>query len=88
MGPQAVLAASPYQRATSRDKKNNLNPTFAVGRHQPEAYKAAAKAVRAFRTAYRDALKQWRDGNRNAEFPAGTVVMRWLHRANVAPAPG
>ncbi|MCG8554934.1 MAG: transposase [Proteobacteria bacterium] len=88
MGVEKVLSVSPQKRATTPEPHAKRNPTFAVGRHQPEAYRAAVEALRAFRTAYRDALHQWRQGLRSVQFPAGTYLMRWLHHVDVAPAPG
>ena len=88
MGVEKVLSVSPQKCATTPELQGARNPSFTVGRHQPEAYRAAVAALRAFRTAYRDALHQWRQGLRSVQFPAGTYLMRWLHHVHVAPAPG
>lgn len=37
-----------------------------------------------FGAEYRGSLRQWRDGDRDVEFPAGTYQMRVLHGATVA----
>jgi len=87
LGPARVLAASPYDRATSPEPLRGRNPTFAVGRGQREAFFEAVTVLREFRNAYRQALHAWRNGIRQALFPAGTWLMRCLHSAVVAIAP-
>jgi len=84
LGPERVLAASPYDRATSWEPLRNCNPTFAVGRGQREAFIEAGTVLREFRKAYREALHAWRNGIRHALFPTGTWLMRCLHAATVA----
>ncbi|MGK4003940.1 transposase [Sorangium sp. So ce1036] len=83
LGPVRAGEVSPYRRATSFEPARERNPTFAVGRQQPEAWQLAADAVRAFRAAYRDALASWRAGVRSAVFPVGTWCMRVLHGVRV-----
>ena len=75
-GAKAVLRGSPYARATSFEPKRGRNPQFAVGRGQRGAFLRAARELRAFRQAYREALQHWRRGLRNACFPKGTWWMR------------
>jgi putative transposase len=86
LGRDRVCAMSPYTQTRTPEPKHERNPTFAVGRQQPEALAEAVAVVRAFRSAYRAALEQWRSGIRDVLFPAGTWLMRWLHAANVAAA--
>lgn len=86
LGPDRVLAASPYDRATSREPLRKRNPTFAVGQGQREAFVEAVQVLRAFRSAYREALNAWRAGIRDVAFPVGTWLMRCLHAAAVAPS--
>ena len=86
LGPERVLAASPYDRATSWGPLRSRNPTFAVGRGQREAFLEAVLVLRTFRSAYRAALAAWRAGIRSVLFPAGTWLMRSLHAAPVAPS--
>ena len=86
LGAAKVLAASPYDRATSWEPLRSRNPTFAVGRGQREAFVEAATALRDFRRNYRAALNAWRAALRNVLFPAGTWFMRWGHSASVAPS--
>src|SRR5262249_43351221 len=85
LGPQRVLAASPYDRATSWEPLRSTNPTFAVGRGQHAASFEAVLSLRTFRKAYRQALAAWRIGIRTALFPTGTWLMRYLHAAALAP---
>jgi putative transposase len=86
MGAKKVKSASRFKRATTQEPFGDINPTFAVGRDNHEALRAAVLAVKEFRRLYRKALTAWRKGNRKATFPPGTCVMRWLHGANVATA--
>jgi hypothetical protein len=87
LGADRVRTASPYDRAKSWEPLRGRNPTFAVGRGQREAFFEAVATLRAFRCAYRRALERWRHGVRNALFPAGTWLMRWLHGAALATEP-
>lgn len=83
LGPERATKVSPESRISSREPIRQLNPTFAVGRGQPDAIDIAKKALHEFRTAYRKALDAWRAGDRTVEFPAGTYAMRVVHGANV-----
>ncbi|WP_437632250.1 transposase [Sorangium sp. So ce854] len=84
LGADRVRKISPAQRATSSEPSRGFNPTFAVGRGHADARRIVAAAVRAFRTAYREALEQWRAGLRDALFPAETWWMRVFHGASVS----
>jgi putative transposase len=86
LGAAKVLAASPYDRATSWEPLRSRNPTFAVGRGQREAFIEAVTILRDFRRSYRAALNAWRAAVRDVLFPAGTWFMRWGHNASVAPS--
>jgi hypothetical protein len=50
-------------------------------------YGIAIKALKAFRSAYRAALKLWRTGTRSVQFPQGTWWMASFHGAAVAETP-
>jgi hypothetical protein len=84
LGPQKVLAMSPYDRATSREPLRDRNPSFAVGRGQREAFFEAVSVLREFRRAYRQAVQAWRTKARDVVFPIGTWVMHRFHGAAVA----
>lgn len=47
----------------------------------------AIRRLKHFVKAYAEALAEWRNGNRNVEFPYGTYAMRVLHGARCAAAP-
>jgi putative transposase len=83
-GRERVTRLSPYERAASWEPLRGRNPTFAVGRGQREAFGHAVAMLRGFRRAYRDAIKRWRTGVRDAVFPAGTWLMRCVHLVTVA----
>ena len=84
LGAAGATKVSPYDRATSFEPLRGRNPTFAVGRQQGDAWRAAAEALRSFRASYRAALEQWCDGLRSVVFPAGTWWMRVFHHAGVS----
>ncbi|AUX27434.1 transposase [Sorangium cellulosum] len=86
LGAERASEVSPYERATSFERQRVRNPTFAVGREQGDACRAAAATVRAFRSSYRAALERWRADVRSALFPAGTWWMRVFHGASVSSA--
>jgi hypothetical protein len=86
MGAKRIRKASPYDRAKSWEPLRGRNPHFAVGRGQKAAFFEAVAGLRAFRSAYRDALQRWRNGARDALFPAGTWCMRVVHAACVHDA--
>jgi putative transposase len=86
LGPKVVQRLSPYERAKSWEPLRGRNPSFAVGRGQKEAFTAAVATLRAFRSAYREALEQWRLAVRDVVFPFGTWVISWAHSARTAPA--
>lgn len=83
LGAARACRVSPTARATTAEPVMALNPTFAVGRGQSEARSEAIAALGAFRASYHAALVRWRAGVRRALFPAGTWLMRALHRACV-----
>ena len=88
VGAKQVMQGSPYDRATSYEPLRDRNPTFAVGRGQAELMKQAKQALRAFRHAYRDALKRWRETCAQVCFPEGTYLMQRDPRVRVGSSPG
>jgi putative transposase len=86
LGAERVIEVSPLERATSFEALGERNPTFAVGHGNGDAWRSAAGAVRAFRSAYRAALDRWRTGVRSVVFPGGTWWMRVLHAVSVCGA--
>jgi len=83
LGAKRVMEVDPESRITTRQPRRQLNPTFAVGRGNPIALAQAKRALREFRQSYRNAIEQWRSGNREVRFPIGTYAMRVFHGANV-----
>ncbi|HSC87178.1 MAG TPA: hypothetical protein VLC09_07910 [Polyangiaceae bacterium] len=86
VGARALKQLSPFKRARSWEPIRSLNPTFAVGRGQRDAFFEAVRALRAFRTAYRDALDAWRQGMRSVPFPRATWLMRVVHGVELLSA--
>jgi putative transposase len=86
LGARRAVKVPPHERASRFEALHDINPTFAVGRRNKDALHRAAAAVRGFRLAYRNALKQWCAGVRSVVFPEGTWWMNVLHAVNVACA--
>lgn len=84
LGAKRALRLSPYGRARSWEPLRSRSPTFAVGRGNVEAYRAAIATLRYFRAAYREALERWRQGIRDVLFPYGTWELQWWHHVAVA----
>ncbi|MGB8332828.1 MAG: transposase [Polyangiales bacterium] len=83
LGADRVRRLSPYRRATSSEALRDRNPTFAVGRGQRSLFFDAVAELRAFRSAYRQSMEQWRAGLRHVVFPKGTWCMCQVHGAAV-----
>lgn len=83
LGAPCVSTISPETRSKTPEPTRKRNPTFAAGRGNGEIAAMAARAVKAFRAAYRAALTQWCAGERNAEFPVGTWWMRVFHSVSI-----
>ena len=87
LGPIRATKIRPEHRIASHEGIRQLDPTFAVGRGNAKKIRdTVLDEVRAFRSAYREALLKWRDGDRSVEFPAGTYAMHVYHGATVRPA--
>ena len=84
LGVARVLKVPPESRITSHQPIRQRNPTFAVGRGNPEAIVRAKRELRNFRAAYRRAQAKWRAGDRTTLFPTGTYAMRIFHSVNVS----
>jgi putative transposase len=83
LGAHKLASLSPFARARSWEPLRSLNPTFAVGRHNKQAFFACVARLRAFRQQYRAALELWRRGVREALFPSGTWWMSVWHAASI-----
>lgn len=83
LGRIGVLEESPYGRAKSWESSRSLSPNFAVGYGQRSALLSAIQGLRTFRTKYREALAQWRQGIRDVVFPRHTWQMSWLHAVQI-----
>ncbi|HRI65744.1 MAG TPA: transposase [Polyangium sp.] len=84
MGPNRAKTIPPETRAKTPEPTRKRNPTFAAGRGNRDIAVAAARAVMAFRAAYRAAIKRWCERDCNVEFPQGTWWMRVFHAVNIA----
>ncbi|MFS8066496.1 MAG: transposase [Byssovorax sp.] len=83
LGAKRAVEVPPHDRASSFEALRHMNPTFAVGHGNGDAWRRAVVAIRGFRSAYRDALKQWCAGVRSVVFPEGTWWMHVLHAVSV-----
>ena len=74
LGVARVLAQKTTARARHAEPLGQLNPRVAA-RDKWKRIEALGRLV-SFLSDYRQALRDWRDGNRSAVFPAGTYLMR------------
>jgi len=75
-GVRWVLRQDPFDAPGSRASFRQLNPRFA-GKN-PDWMKRAIAAHRAFQEEYQRSRDRWRNGDRDAQFPAGTIQLRKL----------
>jgi putative transposase len=83
MGMDAVLRQFHRQTPQSIESRRGMNPRFAA--KNKELRINAIRRYKQFVANYRDALKDWRKGNRDVVFPAGTYALRIHAQVNVAP---
>jgi len=83
LGANRAATISPETRSKTSEPIRKRNPTFAVGRKHADIAIVAARAVTAFRSAYRAALQKWCAGDRSVGFPEGTWWMRVFHAVNI-----
>jgi len=74
MGVKAILKTDPFSSPSTPRPVGNPNPQVAAGGDR-EALSLATRAVQAFRYAYREAWKLFKQGV-TAVFPGGTLLMR------------
>ncbi len=74
LGVARVLAQKTTARARRVEPLGQLNPRVAT-RDKWKRIEALGRLV-SFLSAYRQALSEWREGKRDAVFPAGTYLMR------------
>ena len=74
MGRAAVLAQKVTDTPYRQEPRRRLNPTVACKSkwHRIEAL----RRLKSFVSEYKEALTQWRRGNREVVFPAGTYALR------------
>ena len=71
LGADRCKKLSVQKRAVAYEVWGSRNPTFATGGDR-DLYLELIQRRRAFRAAYKQALKEWHRGNRNVAFPPGT----------------
>ena len=74
LGVRRILAQSPFSRPSTAEPRRGLNPRVA-SRNKWQRIDALQR-LKEFLNAYRVALKQFADGDREAVFPFGTYGMR------------
>ena len=82
MGMDAVLRQSHREKPQTIEPRRGMNPRFAA--RNKELRISAVERYKQFVANYWDALKEWKRGNREVVFPAGTYAMRLHARVNVA----
>jgi putative transposase len=83
MGMDAVLRQFHRQTPQSTEPRSGMNPRFAA--KNKELRINAIRRYKQFVATYWAALKEWKKGNRDVIFPAGTYAMRIHAQVNVAP---
>lgn len=81
LGRTRLLKTVAIDQPATKKPRFGRNPTFSALTRA--AWRAAARKLRAFRLAYREAYQAWRSGARNVAFPAGTW---WVVRCAGAAA--
>jgi len=76
VGRRVVRRASPFQCASSLERRAALNPTIAC--KDPDRRRVELVGLRAFRLSYRAALVLFLAGDRTAVFPTGTFRHRQM----------
>jgi REP element-mobilizing transposase RayT len=84
LGVARVLKQSPYERPKEKKEEPTLNPKVAA--KDKGLRIELIRRLKAFLSAYKDALKVWREGKVEAVFPAGTYLMRVAHGVQCAGA--
>jgi REP element-mobilizing transposase RayT len=93
MGAKACLAVSPYDQPASRKapgrppRDQPPKVTRRTGPFHSARRRQRRQRRRAWLEAYAAARLEWRRGNRDVVFPAGTWLMRILHAVRVHPLP-
>jgi REP element-mobilizing transposase RayT len=82
LGLARILKARPRARPKDREPRGELSPKIAC-KDKWKRIEALGRLA-SFLQAYRVALGAWRSGRRDVEFPAGTYMMRVVHRAACA----
>lgn len=85
LGRLGVLGQSPYSRPTAPEAPPDLNPQVAC--LDTSWRKELIEDLRTFLAAYRQALTDYRSGDRDTVFPLGTYWMRRYLGVNCMPAP-
>jgi len=84
LGRESILRQVFDASPTTKAPRRNPSPRIA-GRSSVERV-AAIRRMCAFFSAYRAAWNEWRQGNRDAKFPAGTYALRIYARVTCAEA--
>jgi len=85
VGRRTVRGQHHEDTPTTWAKRFRLKPRVAT-KDKWRRIEALAR-LEGFIESYRDALQEWRAGNRRAVFPYGTTLMRVVHGVCCAPAP-
>ena len=81
-GRRRILAASAFDRPTTREPRGNLRPHLACLNRERRLRELAA--LRQFRAAHAEARRRFACGEREVLFPAGTFQMRVMAGARCA----
>ncbi len=81
MGAEAAKAVHPFSSPRTPRLKGKRAPSFAAG-GDTALLKVCLTLLRVFRQTYRECMQRYLAGERDVVFPAGTYLMRKLHRVS------
>ena len=79
LGVEGVMRQRPSDSPDTAAPRRRVSPRVAT--RDGTRRREALVRLKEFATAYRDALRRWREGLRDVVFPAGTYAMRVFHGA-------
>lgn len=74
LGTRGIMAQNPYGNPVTREKRFGINPRVAAKNKWLRM--EAIQRNKEFLSQYKRALKRWREGDRDVEFPHGTYALR------------
>ena len=83
LGVARILRQRPSARPRNSEPRRGLSPRVAARNKWLRI--EALRRLKQFAVEHAEALRWWKQGRRDAMFPAGTYAMRVIHGARVGP---